>query len=115
MLPAKYRLKNRKDFDQVFKQGRTFSNELLIIKYALEEKRDVKIGFSAGIKFSKKSSQRNKVKRWLREAVRDIVEKIKPGHHIILLINSKFPYKQMNHSLIKEKTKNLFGEAGLIK
>ena len=33
----------------------------------------------------------------MREAVRPILGKIKPGRKIIFLINSKFPYKQMNY------------------
>lgn len=115
MLPIQSRLKNKKDFSEVFRKGKTLSNEALIIKYKKIESSEPKIGFSAGLKFSKKSSERNKVKRWMREAARPLLGKIKTSHQIIFLINSKFPYKQMSYSLIKEKTEDLLTRAKLIK
>ncbi len=76
---------------------------------------ELKIGFSVGLKYSKKSSERNRVKRWMREAVRPLLGKIKRGYQIIFLVNSKFPYKQMSYSLIKEKLEDLLTRAKLLK
>jgi ribonuclease P protein component len=115
MLPIQFRLKNKRGFSEVFRRGQTISNEVLIIKCEKIENGGLKVGFSAGMKFSKKSSERNKVKRWMREAVRPLLGKIKTGYQVIFLINSKFPYKQINHSLIKEKTEDLLTRAKLLK
>ena len=107
MLPAQFRLKNEKDFDEVFRRGKTVSNEVLIMKYEKAGDGELKIGFSAGLKFSKKSSKRNKAKRWLREAVKPLLGKIKTGHQIIFLINSKFPYEQISYPFVREKSEDL--------
>jgi len=115
MLPAQYRLKNRKDFNEVFRQGKTFSNEVLIIKYKEKEAGKLKIGFSVGLKVSKKPSKRNKIKRWMREALKPFLKEIKTGYQIIFLINSNFPCKQISYSLIREKIENLLRRSRLIK
>jgi len=91
------------------------SNEVLVMKYEEAKGEDLKIGFSVGLKFSKKASRRNKVKRWLREAARSTIGKIRAGRKIIFLANSKFPYEQMNYSLVKEKIENLLRKAKLFK
>lgn len=114
MLPTRFRLKNKKDFNEVFRRGKTVSNEVLIMKYEKAEGSELKIGFSAGLKFSKKSSKRNKAKRWMREAARLLSGKIKTGHKIIFLINSKIPYEQISYSLVREKTEDLLMRAKLI-
>jgi len=115
MLPIQFRLKSRKDFNDIFRRGKTVSNEVLVMKYEEAEGENLKIGFSVGLKFSKKASRRNKVKRWLREAARAIVKDIKPGHQIVFVINSKFPYEQMDYSLIRGKTENLLRKEKLLK
>ncbi len=75
---------------------------------------ETKIGFSAGLKFSKKSSQRNKVKRWMREAVRPLLENIRPGFQMIFLVNSKRDFRRLTSGLIREEIKNLLIKAKLL-
>lgn len=115
MLSAKYRLKSKKEFNDIFRRGKMVSNDVLLMKYKNLKTGELKIGFSAGMKFSKKSSQRNKAKRWMREAAREIIGDVRPGWQIVFLINSKFPYEQMSHALIQEKIRDLLGKAKLFK
>lgn len=91
------------------------SNDVLIMKYEKAEGGNLKVGFSAGLKLSKKSSKRNKAKRWMREATRLLLGKIRTGHQIIFLINSKFPYEQISYPLVREKVEDLLLRAKLIK
>ncbi len=115
MISAKHRLKDKKEFDDLFRCGRMVSNEVLLMRYRKIAGERIQIGFSAGVKFSKKSSKRNKVKRWMREAARVLLGNIKGGYQIMFLINSKFPYEQMDYSVVKEKEEDLLKKAGLIK
>ena len=115
MLPAKFRLKDKKDFNEVYRRGETISNEVLILKHKKGEDSELKIGFSVGLKFSKKSSQRNKAKRWMREAVRSVIGRVETGHKIIFLVNSQFSYNDMSYPLIRDKTENLLMKAKLLK
>jgi ribonuclease P protein component len=114
MLPVKYRLKNKKIFNAVFQKGKTVSNEILILKFNPGLGEEIKIGFSAGLKFSKKASQRNKVKRWMREAVRPFLKKVKPGYLLIFLVNSKSDVRQLTLRLIQQKAENLLLKAKLL-
>ncbi len=115
MLSAKHRLKSKKEFNDIFHRGKMVSNDVLLMKYKDSETKELKIGFSAGVKFSKKSSRRNKVKRWMREATREMIGDIQLGWQIVFLINSKFPYEQMSYALIQTKIRDLLGKAKLFK
>lgn len=114
MLPVKYRLKNKETFGVVFQKGKTVSNEVLVMKFGPGSTGELKIGFSVGLKSSKKSSQRNKIKRWMREAVRPFLNQIRPGFQMIFLVNSKCDFKRLTSNLIREKTENLLIKAKLL-
>lgn len=115
MLPVKFRLRSKKDFSEVFQQGELVSNDVLTLKHKKSKGNELKIGFSVGIKFSKKSSKRNKIKRWMRETIRPLIKDLKTGRQIIFLINSKFPYEQISYSLVRKKTEDLLRKAKLFK
>jgi len=114
MLPVEYRLKNKETFNAVFQKGKTISNEVLVMKFSPGAAGETEIGFSAGLKFSKKASQRNKIKRWMREAARPFLDKIKPGFQMIFLVNSKCDFRRLTLGLIQEKTENLLIKAKLL-
>jgi ribonuclease P protein component len=114
MLPIKHRLKSKKDFNELFRRGKALSNDVFLMKYEKRADEGLKIGFSVGVKFSKKTVKRNKAKRWMREAVRAMTGEIRPGFQIIFLTNSKFPFEQLNFVLAKEKIRDLLGKAKLL-
>lgn len=114
MLPANYRLKDKKVFNAVFCKGEKIANEVLIMKFRPGFPQKTIFGFSVGLKFSKKATERNKVKRLMREAVRKNLENIKPGYEIVFLVNSKYPYEKISFSLMQEKTENLLKQAKII-
>lgn len=114
MLPVKYRLKNKETFSIVFQKGKTVSNEVLVMKFRSGSSGEPKIGFSVGLKFSKKSSERNKIKRWMREATRLFLKQIRPGFQLVFLVNSKSDIKRLTYGIIREKTENLLIKAKLL-
>jgi ribonuclease P protein component len=114
VLPVNYRLKDKKVFNAVFCGGKTVTNEVLIMKFRPGTPQKTILGFSVGLKFSKKASERNKVKRWMREAARKELKNIRPGYEIVFLVNSKYPYEKISFSLMQEKTENLLKQAKII-
>ena len=78
MLPRENRL-NKKEVESVFKKGKKFVGEFLIFK--LKTKNNSCSSFSAivPVKVSKKSVERNKIKRKIREALRSNLPQIKSG------------------------------------
>ena len=115
MLPAPHRLKGKKTFDELFRLGKTFSNDVLMLKALKGEAgQPTQFGFGASLKFSKKAVERNKAKRWMREAVRAKIDEIQPGWQVALFISPRVPKEKLNLNLIQEKTENLLKKAKIL-
>ena len=115
MLPSEHRLKGRKIFNDLFRTGKAFSNDVLLLKIAPGEKDSpTKFGFGASLKFSKKAVLRNKAKRWMREAVRAKIGEIKPEYVAVFLINPSFPKEKLSFELIQNKVENLLKKAKIL-
>ncbi len=111
MLPKENRLKKRKEFNSVFREGKSVSNRFLEIK--IKEMEGKKIGFVAPIKRFKKATDRNYVKRKLRESFRDLLDEIPENTGIIVIAKKAIKGKSvketreiMNDLLSGIKTKN---------
>jgi len=86
MLPASNRLTKEKDFEKVFKTGRSSYDRLTGIKAADNKTEVSRFGFLAGIKVSKKAVERNRLKRLAREAVAGILPAAKSGFDIAVIV-----------------------------
>ncbi len=75
------RLRRRKDFAAAYRQGRTQSNQLLVLRVRANGSDVTRFGFVAG-KVVGGAVVRNRVKRRLREAARSI--ETKPGLDIVI-------------------------------
>ena len=79
MLPKENRLKKNKDFKKVFKEGKGFKEDFLVLKKAKNNLKISRFGFVVSKTFFKKATLRNKIKRRLRESVRIKLNEIKKG------------------------------------
>lgn len=86
MLPTKNRLKKRKDFDSVFKKGRGFKEDFLVLKKNKNNLNQSRFGFIVGKRVSKKATVRNKIKRGLSGLIQEKLAKIKKGFDIVLIV-----------------------------
>jgi len=77
MLPKNNRLTKKKDFEYVFKKGRSFKEDFLILKIVENHLGQIRFGFVVSQKISKKASLRNKIKRRISESVRLKIGKLK--------------------------------------
>lgn len=85
MLPRTNRLRKRKDFEKVFKEGKGFQEKFLFLKLRENEKEETRISFVIPKKHFKKAVLRNKLKRRLREQVRKKLPQIKKGYDIAIV------------------------------
>ena len=82
-MAEKNRLRKNKEFDEVFKKGRGFKKDFLILKFIGKSSGENRIGFIVSKKVSNKAVVRNKVKRRLRDLAR---KKMLAGRADIVLI-----------------------------
>lgn len=115
MLFAKNRLKKKKDFEKIFqnKQSKCFALSFLAIRFLANNLPETRLGFVVSKKIAKKAVQRNKIKRWLREASRLILRDIEPGFDIIVFTRQRIT--KSDFASIKQKLEQLFEKAGLTK
>ncbi|MCX6797633.1 MAG: ribonuclease P protein component [Candidatus Falkowbacteria bacterium] len=112
MLTAKNRLKKTKEFDRVFKGGRSYYSEVLGLKVKDNSLTFNRFGFIIGLKLSKKAVVRNKLKRQVREIVKGQLNLLKPGFDCVfvffpLILDKEF--EEIKDAVIKSlKRVNLY-------
>lgn len=112
MLPKKNRLKKRKDFERVFKQGKGFKEDFLYLKIVKNNFETTRFAIVVGKNFSKKAVERNKIRRQINEILGAKLTEIKPGIDgvIVLLLKEKTEFLEL-----KKLVDKLFKRAKLIK
>ncbi|MEW6407418.1 MAG: ribonuclease P protein component [Patescibacteria group bacterium] len=113
MLPKKFRLSKKKDFERIHKFGKFFGQDFLAIKLIKNNQKILRFGFLVSLKISKKATVRNKIKRRLRESVRQKLDKIKTGFDIIVFVRPEIAEK--NYWEIDAAIEKVLVKAGLFK
>ncbi len=113
MLPFKYRIKKKKEFDDVFRSGKRIENHFYLIKIKKNGLAFSRFAFVVPLRLSKKATKRNKIKRRLREAVRSVFYQIEKGFDIIFI--SKERVKESEYREIKEGIIDVLKKAEIIR
>lgn len=92
-LPKRKILRQKKDFQRVYRHGRSYANRYLVLYVFPSVELEGKVGFAAGKKLGN-AVVRNRVKRLLRESYRKHQEKVKPKVALLLV---------GRHALVEEK------------
>ncbi|MCD4761819.1 ribonuclease P protein component [bacterium] len=103
MFPKKNRLSKKKDFDNVFKEGKGRYGKYLGIKIKTNKLEYTRIGIIVGIKVNKSAVKRNKIKRQIRAALEK--NDIKKGFDVIVITNAainELSFKQIKANLLKQ-------------
>lgn len=112
MLLKENRLKKNKDFKKVFKEGKGFKEDFLVLKKAKNNLKISRFGFAVSKTFFKKATLRNKIKRKLRESVRIKLNEIKKGIDVVIIASPGLETKDFRE--IKEIVNKLFKKAKII-
>lgn len=94
-------LRRGSQFQQAWDSGRAWSHPLLILRISANGTAKNRFGFVVGKKVGK-AVQRNRVKRWMREAVRHRVDTLSKGWDIILIArgsSDKAAFKDIDAAL----------------
>lgn len=85
MLKKENRITKKKEFDFIFKNGKSFFVKTLGVKIAKNNYSANRFGVIVGKKISKKSVKRNKIKRLVRENIREYILNMVRGYDIIVI------------------------------
>jgi ribonuclease P protein component len=85
MLSKKNRLKRKKDIEGVFKRGKGFKEDFLILKVAKNNFKNSRFALVVSQKISKKATLRNKIRRKMSETVRLKIKRVKKGMDLVLI------------------------------
>ena len=110
MLAKQHRLVKQKDFEKVFKQGRAFYSKLLGVKIIINQREFNRFGIVVSTKVSKKATERNKLKRQIRQAARELLKNLKSGFDIVIIVlpgflNSEYKIVKGELEIIFKKLK----------
>lgn len=104
MLPKTNRLVKTKDFEKVFKQGRSFFTKLMGVKILGGQAKNNRFGVIISAKVSKKAVERNRLKRQIREALRELNKKLLQGFDLAIIVSPnllKSDFKAIKNELEK--------------
>lgn len=106
MLAKLNRLTQKKDFDAVFKKGKSLKSSFLIFKELKNNLKEPRIGFVVSKKVSNKATVRNKIKRRLRAAVLTELKKNKKFIDIVIIALPSIKNKKFSE--IKKSVSEFF-------
>lgn len=103
MLKKLNRLCKKKDFDNIYKNGRSSFDKITIVKALKNDKEINRFGIVVSSKVSKLAIERNKTKRRIREALRLELENLKPGNDLVIISLPEIIKKDFNDISISIK------------
>ncbi|SDW76786.1 ribonuclease P protein component [Marinococcus luteus] len=106
------RLKKNHEFSYIFAHGTSFANRQFVL-YTL--KKEEQVHYRAGLTVSKRMGNavmRNRIKRYLREALSELEPRIPGGYDLIVI--ARKPVADMDYHETKKSLTHVFKKAGLL-
>lgn len=112
-LKKAYRIKKNEEFQEIFKNGKSFANRQLVIYYKYRSNQEhFRVGLSVGKKIGN-AVTRNRIKRYLRECFIHLEDEILPN--IDMIIIARQPASQMDYRAFKSSLLHLLSRQRLLK
>ncbi|MDB4939728.1 MAG: rnpA [Candidatus Doudnabacteria bacterium] len=105
MLKKTNRINKTRDLQKVYRSGKTLHTPALVIKFVSGAK--TRVGMVVSKKVSKKAVERNRIKRALREKMRNGLPSLAPGDYMLVAKPTAASYKgkelsdQLQASLVR--------------
>ena len=109
-LPKENRLHTKKDFDNIFKNGRSLRGHFLLIKYTTSDAGFYRIGFVVSAKVASKAVIRNRIKRVLADITQKNKGIIKKDKNIVVLLLKLPADKEKERELLSREFLNLLSK-----
>ena len=104
------KLKKRKHFNYIYKNGASKSSRFVRVVFLKSKYKPFKVGFSVSKKIGK-SVVRNKVKRRMKEVFYSFFEQINPSYNYIIV--ARPGVETLSFQSLKQEMKNVLLKAGV--
>lgn len=99
-MKKEYRIKKNKEFQNVFKHGKSFANRQFVVYILKKETQD---HFRIGLSVSKKlgnAVKRNEIKRYIRRSIHELQDELVADHDYVII--ARKPVSEMNFFEVKK-------------
>ena len=111
-MRRQYRLRDKRRFQQVRRQGRSYKHRLIVLVLLPNKLSHSRFGFTASKRIGN-AVKRNRVRRLMREAVRLQWEDIAPGWDVVCI--ARQPIADATFQEVQAACQQLLSQAGLLR
>ena len=105
------KLKENREFRRAYNRGKVFVTPFAVVYVTKNRTGDVRLGITAGKKIGK-AVKRNRAKRVITAAFRQLLPNIKEGYDFVIVARTRI--LTVKSTVLQEKIEKLLGEADLL-
>lgn len=110
-MQSRFRLTRSEDFKRVRRSGKSYAHPLVVLVAQSSELKHIRVGVAAG-KATGTAADRNRAKRVIREAMRELLPALASGWDLILI--ARPPLVTASLADAREALKNLLQRAQIL-
>ncbi|TFB21147.1 ribonuclease P protein component [Filobacillus milosensis] len=112
-MKKEYRIKKNEEFQKILRRGQSFANRQLVLYYFnKKDQSHFRVGLSVGKKIGN-AVKRNEIKRYLRHALIDMEDRIRPDYDFIII--ARKPTNQMTFNEIKKSLTHVLKKTNMFR
>lgn len=85
-----------RDYRRIYSRGKSIVTPSVVIYISKNRRQELRVGITTSKKIGN-AVKRNRARRVIREAVRELLPNIKKGNDIIIVARAKTPYQKSTH------------------
>jgi ribonuclease P protein component len=113
MIARPLRLRRPFEFERVRKRGRSWATHLVVLAVLPNDLKHNRYGFAVGRRVGG-AVDRNRIKRWLRESVRELHPTLQPGHDMVFIARGSLAREGVDFEQVRKAVRTLTRNAGLM-
>ncbi len=113
MIARPFRLRRPFEFERVRRRGRSWTTPLVVLAILPNDLEHNRYGFAVGKRIGG-AARRNRVKRWLREAVREAHPDLHTGFDMVFIARGRLTDEGVNFEQVRECVRTLTRKAGML-
>jgi len=113
MIARLFRLRRPFEFERVRKRGKSWADRYVVIAVLPNDLEHNRYGFAVGRRVGG-AVDRNRIKRWMRESVRELHPTLSPGHDVVFIARGALAQPSVNFEQVRNSTRALSRKAGLL-